>query len=87
VKLTTNLNHVPRSRKVELYLHSPVCLHGVTESILHLNYKEALFNDVYETMAIYSENRMKHTLRRGTSEFLNIKSDGTVIPVTGRGDP
>jgi hypothetical protein len=29
VKLTTSLHLVPRSRMVELYLHSPMCLHGV----------------------------------------------------------
>jgi hypothetical protein len=29
VKLTTHLHLVPRSRMVELYLHSPICLHGV----------------------------------------------------------
>jgi hypothetical protein len=29
VKLTTDLNLVPRSRKVELYLHFPICLHGI----------------------------------------------------------
>jgi hypothetical protein len=29
VKLTTHLHLVPRSRMVELYLHSPICLHGI----------------------------------------------------------
>jgi hypothetical protein len=29
IKLTTYLHLVPRSRKVELYLHSPICLHGI----------------------------------------------------------
>jgi hypothetical protein len=29
VKLTTHLHLVPRSRKVELYLHSPICFHGI----------------------------------------------------------
>jgi hypothetical protein len=29
VKLTTHLHLVPRSRMVELYLHSPIRLHGV----------------------------------------------------------
>jgi hypothetical protein len=29
VKLITHLYIVPRSRMVELYLHSPLCLHGV----------------------------------------------------------
>jgi hypothetical protein len=29
VKLTTHLHPVPRSRVVELYLHSPTCLHGI----------------------------------------------------------
>jgi hypothetical protein len=29
VKLTTHLHLVPRSRMVELYLHSPICLHSV----------------------------------------------------------
>jgi hypothetical protein len=29
VKLTTHLYLVPKSRKVELYLHSPICLHGI----------------------------------------------------------
>jgi hypothetical protein len=29
VKLTTHLHLVPRSRKVELYLHSPICHHGI----------------------------------------------------------
>jgi hypothetical protein len=29
VKLTTQLHLVPRSRTVELYLHSPTCLHGI----------------------------------------------------------
>jgi hypothetical protein len=29
VKLTTNLLLVPRPRMVELYLHSPKCLHGI----------------------------------------------------------
>jgi hypothetical protein len=29
VRLTTHLHLVPRSRLVELYLHSLICLHGV----------------------------------------------------------
>jgi hypothetical protein len=29
VKLTTHLQLVPRSRMVELYLRSPICLHGI----------------------------------------------------------
>jgi hypothetical protein len=29
VKFTTHLYLVPRSRQVELYLHSPICLHGI----------------------------------------------------------
>jgi hypothetical protein len=29
VKLSTYLQLVPRSRIVELYLHSPICLHGM----------------------------------------------------------
>jgi hypothetical protein len=29
VKLTTYLNQVPRSQMVELYLHSPISLHGM----------------------------------------------------------
>jgi hypothetical protein len=29
MKLTTHLHLVPRSRKMELYLHSPICLHGI----------------------------------------------------------
>jgi hypothetical protein len=29
VKLTTHLHLVPRSRMMEIYLHSPLCLHGV----------------------------------------------------------
>jgi hypothetical protein len=29
VKLTTDLHLVPRTRNVGLYLHSPICLHGV----------------------------------------------------------
>jgi hypothetical protein len=29
VKLTTHLYLVPRSRMLELYLHSPICLHGI----------------------------------------------------------
>jgi hypothetical protein len=29
VKLTTHLQLVPRSRNVDLYIHSPICLHGV----------------------------------------------------------
>jgi hypothetical protein len=29
VKLTTHLHQLPKSRMVELYLHYPVCLHGV----------------------------------------------------------
>jgi hypothetical protein len=29
VKLTTHLHLVPKSRMVELYLHSPICLHGI----------------------------------------------------------
>jgi hypothetical protein len=28
-KLTTHFHLVPRSRMVELYLHSPICLHGI----------------------------------------------------------
>jgi hypothetical protein len=30
LKLTSHLNPVSRSRMVELYLHSPMCLHGIT---------------------------------------------------------
>jgi hypothetical protein len=29
VNLTTHLHLVPRPRKMELYLHSPICLHGI----------------------------------------------------------
>jgi hypothetical protein len=29
MKLTTDLHLVPRSRMVELYLYSPICLHGI----------------------------------------------------------
>jgi hypothetical protein len=29
VKLSTQLHVVPRSRVVELYLHSSICLHGI----------------------------------------------------------
>jgi hypothetical protein len=29
MKLTTHLHLVPRSRKVKLNLHSPICLHGI----------------------------------------------------------
>jgi hypothetical protein len=29
VKLTTHLHLVPKSRMVELYFHSPICLHGI----------------------------------------------------------
>jgi hypothetical protein len=29
VKPTTYFHLVPRSRKMELYLHSPICLHGI----------------------------------------------------------
>jgi hypothetical protein len=28
-KLTTHLHLVPRPRKVELYFHSLICLHGI----------------------------------------------------------
>jgi hypothetical protein len=29
VKLTTDLHIMARSKKLELYLHSPICLHGI----------------------------------------------------------
>jgi hypothetical protein len=29
LKLTTHLHVMPRSRMVKLYLHSPICLHGI----------------------------------------------------------
>jgi hypothetical protein len=29
MKLTTHLRLMPRSRMAELYLHSPICLHGI----------------------------------------------------------
>jgi hypothetical protein len=29
VELTTHVHILPRSRKVELYLHCPICLHGI----------------------------------------------------------
>jgi hypothetical protein len=29
VKLTTHLHLMPSSRKVELYLHFPICLYGI----------------------------------------------------------
>jgi hypothetical protein len=29
VKLTTHLQPVPKSRMVELYLHSPIFVHGI----------------------------------------------------------
>jgi hypothetical protein len=47
VKLTTHLHLVPRSRKVEPYLHSPTRLHGIvlnpskTES-LYITYKNSV---------------------------------------------
>jgi hypothetical protein len=34
VKLTTHLQLVPRSRKVDLYIHSPLRLHGVVLKLL-----------------------------------------------------
>jgi hypothetical protein len=32
VKLTTHFHLVPNSRKVELYLHSRICIHGIVLS-------------------------------------------------------
>jgi hypothetical protein len=29
MKVTTHLHQLPRSRMMELYLQSPICLHGV----------------------------------------------------------
>jgi hypothetical protein len=34
VKLTTHLYLVPRSRKLKLYFHSPICLHGIVLNYL-----------------------------------------------------
>jgi hypothetical protein len=34
MKLTTHLHLVPRSRMVELYLHSKICLHGVVPNYI-----------------------------------------------------
>jgi hypothetical protein len=34
VKLTTNLQLVPRSRIVELYLHTPIRVHGIMLNLL-----------------------------------------------------
>jgi hypothetical protein len=34
VKLTTDLHLVPRPRVVELYLHSPICLHGIVLNLI-----------------------------------------------------
>jgi hypothetical protein len=34
VKLTTHLHLLPRSRKVELYLHSPIRLHGIVLKLI-----------------------------------------------------
>jgi hypothetical protein len=39
VKLTTHLHLVPRSRMVELYLHSPICLHGIVRKYI-LKYRD-----------------------------------------------
>jgi hypothetical protein len=35
VKLTTHLHLVPRSRMVELYFHSTICLHGLVHNELY----------------------------------------------------
>jgi hypothetical protein len=34
VKLITHFNLVPTSRVVELYLHSPICLHSIVPNYL-----------------------------------------------------
>jgi hypothetical protein len=36
VKLTTHFHLVPRSRMLELYLHSPICLSGILKRQLYL---------------------------------------------------
>jgi hypothetical protein len=58
VKLTTHLHLAPRSRMVELYLYTPICLHGVmlkfrtgklyASALIKFNfYIEILNEDVY----------------------------------------
>jgi hypothetical protein len=37
VKLTTHVQLVQRSRNVELYLYSPICLHGIVRNYEYLN--------------------------------------------------
>jgi hypothetical protein len=34
--LTTDLHQLPRSRNTELYLQSPICLHGIVLNLLSI---------------------------------------------------
>jgi hypothetical protein len=53
VKLTTHLHLVPRSRMVELYLHSPVCLYGIVLNWL-TTWTTLLF--FYHVISIFHHN-------------------------------
>jgi hypothetical protein len=50
MKLTTHLHPLPRSRMMELYLHSPLCLHGVVLNYV-INYTLAQFTYFEEIKA------------------------------------
>jgi hypothetical protein len=51
VKLTTHLHLVPRSRTVELYLHSSMCLHSIVLHQLSLFYlTDYIVAELYDDM-------------------------------------
>jgi hypothetical protein len=73
VKLTTDLSLVPRSRIVELYLHSPIFLHGVVSNSAQGKLC------VYITMPITVAAKCLRSLERSDRGFESYSRHGCVF--------
>jgi hypothetical protein len=77
VNLTTHLHLVPRSRMVELYLHSPVCLHGIVLDWLSTGTTLSLFRwraPLFRTPPFVSTGILKHSLQYKSQQLLGHDS-------------
>jgi hypothetical protein len=53
MKLTTHFHPLPRSRKVDLYIHSPICLHGVVLNLLSTGTTPFFIEEELELLELY----------------------------------
>jgi hypothetical protein len=73
VKFTSHLHLVPRSRKVELYLHCPICLHGIVLKSDKFTFTFSLSKTVPRTelnMVTYNNHIHPHSLPFACISFL-----------------